>query len=278
MAEPDNDRHDLTADEIAARRHYRELHKKRKNGRLPPLPGFDATAGDLRDWLTVALNPAPGWRVTEFLRHGRQKADWCVLTLTGPDGSRHAFDVGEQRSLSPAAVEMAIVVATDGLCRPDCKLPSERKDIGTGLVAFATVTANQSREAETRDWTAQTVDAAEPLTGHTFTADGRADAISAMLARPKFDLVAAREYADQSTIIKPRPTLLIDKETPDQWIRVGDFATFWRHILGVGIIGQLTIDGRLAAIGIKRHNLNGRNRERQPRRLCLYRIGTEHDL
>jgi hypothetical protein len=270
---------DGTLADLEQRDQHRDRHKKRKNGKLPPLPGFGSAVDDYREWLTRGASPAPGYQVLDFLRHGRQPGDACTLVLRGPDGNRQEFDLGEQRLVKSAGtLEATLIGATDGLCRPRGLRRDELADMWAALVILATVTANQSRHDETRNWLGQTIDGAEPLTGHTLAADGRPDAISVMLARPKFDVVAAREYADPSTIIKPRPTLLVDSQTPDQWIRVGDLAVFWRQIVGVGVMGQSTIDGRLSAIDVKRHDFSGRDRDRQPRHLRLYRIAVENEL
>src|SRR5947208_8439585 len=81
---------------------------KRERG-LPLLPGHEATADDLRDWLTRALGPPPDHRVEEFQRAGRQKTDGCELTLSLPDGDRVRYRFGEQRELStPASLRIDV--------------------------------------------------------------------------------------------------------------------------------------------------------------------------
>ncbi|MGZ4185018.1 MAG: hypothetical protein ACXVSF_06495 [Solirubrobacteraceae bacterium] len=243
--------------------------------KLAWLPPYGTPASEWREWLTAALSPAPGHRIDRFLRHGRQRTDACEIVLVTPGGDRRSIELGEQRHLSsPNSLRATVIAATDGLLRPERLTQAELEDIWVALVALATVTAQQSEKGDTREWLEQTIDAATPLTGFTLTGAGRPDALAALLGR-KFDYHAARHLLDarKDEPSPPRPTLLIDAQTGEQWMRVGDLGTYWRHVLGVGTISHSAIDGRLSAIGVKRHEWAHKNASGSVRRVRLYRVG-----
>lgn len=240
---------------------------------LPWLPDYGSPPADWRHWLTNALRPAPGWRVEKFLRHGRQRTDSCELVLVGPNGRREFFELGEQRHLqTPNSVRATVIAATDGLLRPERLTQAELEDIWIALVSLATVTAAQNSKDETRDWLEETVAQAEPMTGHTLTSSGQRDAIAALLDRNVFNSLRAKQFADPAESNPPRPTLLIDSETGEQWMRVGEVAAFWRHVVGVGTMSQPTMDGRLSAIGVRRHSYACKDLSGRVRRARLYRV------
>ncbi len=245
----------------------------KKERTLRSLPDYGTPLPLWRDWLTKGLSPTRGHRVHSFLRHGRQRTDACTLVLIGPEEKPRSFDIEEQRLLStPASMRATLVSATDGLVRPERLTQAELEDIWIALVTLATVTAHQSQKDETREWLEATVEQAVPLTGHSLSPPKQVDGIQALLARDKFDYLRARRFLDAKEADPPRPTLLIDNVTGERWIRVGDLATFWRHVLGVGVMSQPTIDGRLSAIGIKRHEYAHKDAQGSVRRVRLYRV------
>jgi hypothetical protein len=168
-----------------------------------------------------------------------------------------------------------LVSATDGLVRPRSLSKAELEDIWIALVTLATVTANQSTQDETLEWLEQTVEQGDTdgLAGLSMIPAERPDALAAWLARPKFDYLAARKFTDPSEINPPRPTLLVDARTGERWMRVGDVAAFWRHVIGVGVMSQPTIDGRLSAVGVRRHEYTYKDPRGVTRRARLYRVG-----
>lgn len=234
---------------------------------------------DFRHWLTHGLNPAQGWKVHKFLRHGRQRTDSCELVLVGPNAEQRFFEIPEQKLLStPASLRSTLVGATDGLLRPERLTQAELEDIWIVLVELATVTANQSKKDEAREWLEQTIEQTDTngLADFTMTASGRVKTLEALLARNRFDWLAARRLADPSEINPPRPGLLVDAQTGERWMRVGEVAVFWRHVIGVGEMSQPTIDGRLGAIGVRRHEYPFRSLG-GTRRVRLYRIGAPEE-
>jgi hypothetical protein len=241
---------------------------------LRELPDHGEAPAEWRNWLTEALAPEPGYKVEKFLRHGRQRTDTCELVLVDRDRKRHTFEIEEQRFLStPSSLRAAIAAATDGRVRPRRLTQAELEDVWIALVSLATVTANQSVKDETRERLEQTIEQAEELTGLSLIAAERPRAFEALLARNQFDYLAARRFTDPTTTMPPRPVLLIDSRTGERWMRVGEVATFWRHVLGCEAIAQPKIDGRLAAIGVRRHEYTFKPLEGSTRRLRLYRVG-----
>ena len=241
--------------------------------RLQPLPDYGQAVASWRNWLNEALAPARGHKVCAFLRHGRQRTDTCTLVLLGPDGKHLDFEIAEQRFLAtPGTLRATLVAATDGLVRPGSLTKGEQEDVWIALVTLATVTAHQSTSDEARDWLETTIEEASELTGYSLTASARPDALAEIVGRNKFDYLAARRFTDPNTIDPPRPLLMVDAQTGERWIRVGDLAAFWRHVLGVGVMSQPTIDGRLSAIGVKRHPYTYKNSLGHTQRVRLYRV------
>jgi hypothetical protein len=245
--------------------------------RLKKLPRPDEPLSAVRDWLTKALAPAAGFRVEDFLRHGRQRTDGCELVLLGPGGQRRYFEVGEQRLLSTAGtVRATVVAATDALCRPGSLTKAEQEDIWVALVTLATVTANQDLKDEARDWLEQAEAAAERIEGHTLEPPGRLDALQKLVDRRYFNRLRALEYSDPlaDPATKPRPALLVDKNTGERWMRVGEVACFLRHVLGTPSMTQPTIDGRLAAFYVDRKDFSAKGAAGYAK-ASLYRLPDE---
>ena len=223
--------------------------------RLEHLPEYADDLSAWRDWLTAALCPADGFRVEDFIRHGRQRIDGCDLVLNGSGGQRLSFAIEEQRLLStPASQRPTLVAATDGLVRPGSLTRPEQEDVWIALVTLATVTANQDARSEARDWLVQVERAAEPMYGATLQPVGRLDALVKLGWRELFDRPRALDFADPKTKPedKPRPVMLVDSQTGEHWMRVSEVACFLRHVLGATPMAYPTLDGRLSAIGVGR--------------------------
>lgn len=245
----------------------------RSKRQLDPLPDHGKPPSEWREWLDRAVTPAAGYSVHNFLRHGRQRTDACELVLLGEGGERRSYEIPEQRLLStPATLRATLVSVTDGLVRPRSMTRAEQEDIWIAFVTLATVTAHQSDQDETREWLEATIEQAEPVTGLSLVPERRPDGLRALLARNTFGYVQARKFTDPAEVNPPRPTLLVDSHTGERWMRVGDVAAFWRHVLGVGTMSQPTIDGRLAAVGVKRHEYPVKV-GRSVHTVRLYRVG-----
>lgn len=221
------------------------------------LPDYGADLPTWREWLTKMMGPADGFRIEDFVRHGRQRNDACELVVVAPGGKRLRFEIAEQRFLStPGSLRATVAGVTDGLVRPGQLSKPELEDVWMALVTLATVTANQDLKSEARDWVEQFEEAAERITGHTLEPPGRVDALSRLVRyHARFERLAALAYADADVPPrdKPRPALLVDSaEVGVRWARVGEFACFLRHVIGTGSMSQPTIDGRLSQLDIAR--------------------------
>jgi hypothetical protein len=245
--------------------------------RLPSLPEYGAELSAWRDWLCAGLSPADGFRVDDFLRHGRNRDDGCELVVIAPGGRRLRFEIEEQRQLmSPASLRATVVAATDGLLRPDSLSRAELEDVWIALCTLATVTANQSEKAVARDWIGQLERAAERIEGYTLKPPHRLAGLVALDRRRTFDNAAAGEYLspDVPPADKPRPGLLVDCEEPDvRWMRVGEAAVFLRRVVGIPTTNQSKIDSRLAAVGVGREFYATRGRATHTQaKANLYRL------
>ena len=118
-----------------------------------------------------------------------------------------------------------------------------------------------------------TVQAAEVMAGLTLTKPERDTALWALVCRQNFDYAAARALVHSPPGKGLRPVLLLDAGTGEKWMRVGEVACYWRNVINVGTMSQPTIDGRLAAIGIKRHpDITYKDASGKVWRIRLYRM------
>jgi hypothetical protein len=233
-----------------------------KERRLPWLPDYGAGLPEWRDWLTAALTP-DGYRIDDFLRHGRQRGDTCELVVLAPGGKRLYFEIEEQRLLmSSASLRAALVGATDGLLRPGALTKSEFEDIWVALCTLATTRANQNEKDETREWLFEAIRAAEPIAGYTMQPPGRLDALLALTSRPLFDRIRAFEHTNPRIPLdqRPCPGLLIDETLECRWMRVGELVVYLRHVIGVPSMNQARLDGRLTAISVTRDSFSAQSR------------------
>jgi hypothetical protein len=223
------------------------------------------------------LRPKPGWRIDNFIRHGRDRADTCELELVGPGGARRRFEISEQRLLStPTALRATLTSATDGLIQPGSLVKSELEDTWVALVTIASVTANQSLKGEAGVWLAEAERAAEPIVDRTFEPVGRLDAIQALKHRDQFDSMRAKQYSDPDLIgPRPHPAVLIDSQTGERWMRVGEVAAFLRHVIGIQTSSQTRIDGRLAGAGAERKLFTAKNANGRTEKADVYRLPGE---
>lgn len=242
--------------------------------KLPPLPGHGTTLGDLRQWLTTALGPPPGYILQDFTRAGRQKTDPCELVLEAPGGGRVAYRFNEQRELStPSSLRAAIAAVTDSLCRVPALTRSEQEDIWIGLCALAEVLVQQDDRDEMRDWLEGFLRTAAHINGLTFEPEGQFDALLALQRRRLFTRAAALALSDPNIAPeqKTRPVVVHDGKTSRLWVRAGELATYLRHVVGTGPMPQSALDGRMAEVGADRMYFEKRIEEKHPHAV-LYQL------
>jgi hypothetical protein len=131
------------------------------------------------------------------------------------------------------------------------------------LVTIASVTANQDPRDEARDRIEQAEDAAVVIDGETLQGAGRLGALVALKRHGIFDRARAEGFIDarlRHDTPPPGPALLVDAQTGERWMRVGDVAAFLRYATGAPPMSQATLDGRLSAIGVERRRYAARRR------------------
>jgi hypothetical protein len=218
---------------------------------LPALPGHGATLGELRDWLTAALSPPPGYGVNDFERAGRLRGDPCKLTLSAPGGGEVWFRWNEQRELwSAGSLRASVYAQCDGLLRVPNLSRAELEDVWAALCMLAQVLVDQDDRDEMREWLVGFVAAGSNLNGITFTPAGRANALAVLRKRDRFTRRAAVELSDPMAdpLHLIRPVVVIDSEDSTRWVCALELATYLRHVVGV-TIAQPTLDARVGEIG-----------------------------
>jgi hypothetical protein len=241
---------------------------------LPPLPGHGHTLTELRDWLTTALAPPPGYLVTAFERAGRLRPDPCTLTLDAPGGGRVTYRWSEQRELwSASGLRASVYAQCDGLLRVPPLSKAELEDVWAALCMLAQVLVDQDDRDETREWLGGFLAVAEVLNGVTLAPTGRADALAALRGRGQFTRRAAMEMGDPTVDPRAllRPVVLIDSADAARWVRAGELATYLRHVVGV-TIAQTTLDARVGEIGGKRERMERRTGGTRHPAIVLYRL------
>lgn len=250
--------------------------KKKAKRTLDWLPDYGASHPALRLWITTALGFPEGWLVEDFIRFGRQRNDPCALVVTAPGGGLREFRFSEQRLLStPASLRSTVLSETDGIARMRALNVSEREEVWAALCTLARVTVKQTAIDETHDWIDRFLRVTSPTDEHTLEPVGRFEALKMMRSRPEFGRAAALRIDELDG--EHRPVLLVDRITHRQYIRAGDFATYLRHVIGVGPLSQSTLDGRVAEIDIEAITFEARRGTEHPR-VTAYRLpvdGTE---
>jgi hypothetical protein len=237
----------------------------------PRLPGHDADLATIRAYLTAAANLPAGWVVESAERHGQYGSDPMTITVRTPGEAPNVvirFE-GQRECSKPAALRAAFAEATDGASRMRNPSPAQAGDYYIGVCALARVTRRAGIADETWAWL------------HTYTASGtillghslrdrvqRYDALAALQARTEFDVARARRYVANDLHPDYRWTLLIDAESDELWLRVGELTTYVRNVLGERI-AQHTLDARVQEIGGERWTMEEDRRRSGMRHIIL---------
>lgn len=251
--------------------------------KMPP-HGADLTA--IRDYLTQAANLPLGYVVHDIERLGQYGSDPMIVTIRTPGDARNiTIRFRNQRDASkPSALRGAFFEATAGASRMKYPKPAEASDFYGMVCALAQVTDDSTTADETAAWVSEYLTNADHLGGYTLTAIGVHDALEALRARREFTAPQARNWLAGMLAPGDRWTLFVDAQASTQWIRVGEFATYVRHIIGgVGRLGQHTLDALMKEIGSKRVRFESdrRGRTADGRRvgshpqLWLYRVPSD---
>lgn len=226
--------------------------KPRPRGVLPYLPK-EREPLSLRRWLTLAFHPEKGWTLHGFERAGRDARDPATLMFSNGRESR-TFRFKTQRELMKSPRSIASAISDGWLAMPHLT-PSEVEDVWVALCTLGRVLTEHDEVEQTREWIEQMLPSTLPLTGHSLVPDARHGALMAIKASGEFT------KSDALSMIRPpsngdgehyqqRPIRFIDSQTGEQWVRVGETATFVRWIVGVEPLSHATLKARLHEIGM----------------------------
>jgi hypothetical protein len=222
--------------------------KPRPRGTLPYLPG-DRDPDLLRGWLTRAVRPESGWSVADFDRTGRDPADPCTLHIkNGRDSRSYRFRAQRDLFKTPRTT---IATVTDGWLDVPHLTGGEIEDLCVALCRLGAVLTEYDERYETRKSVEQLLVGTAPMHGHTLLPDGRYDALVAIKAQGEFT------KPDAMSMLRPgddrwqrRPIRFVDKDTGEQWVRMGEAATYLRWVLGVEPLSHSTLRSKLQEIGV----------------------------
>ena len=244
----DGEWQDFTADDIDAAQ-----EKPRPKGSLPWLPK-ERVPLTLCRWLTLAFHPEKGWTLQGYERAGRDLRDPATLRFSNGRESR-SFRFKTQRELMNAPRSTTVAISDGWLAMPHLT-PGEVEDVWVALCTLGRVLTEHDEVEQTREWIEQMLPSTLPLTGHTLVPDGRHDGLMAIKGSGEFT------KSDALSMIRPsngngdhehyqqRPLRFVDAQTGEQWLRVGETATFVRWIVGVEPLSHATLRARLHEIGM----------------------------
>lgn len=235
------------SDEVARKRQA----KSRANGWPRELPAHDADSHQLRDYLNAAAQLPAGYAIAAAERLGQYGSDPMTVTITTPGRSRDlTVRFRNQRDASkPAALRAALGEATRGLSRMKAPTTGQAMDFYTALLQLANVAEDSVAADETVDWFAGYVEAGDVVRGSLRSADRRYDTLAVVRGRPQFDRKAAQRYVRDDLEPGRRWTVLVDDAREEQWVRVGEFTTYVRHVLGIGRLAQHSLDALVREAG-----------------------------
>lgn len=247
MNEPPDDPYNDAIDEVA---HQRD-GKVRRNGWPKEVPGHDADLHQVRDYLNAAAQLPPGYAIAAAERLGQYGTDPMTVTISTPGRTRDwKVRFRNQRDASkPGALRGALSEATRGLSRMKYPSPAQASDFYGVLLMLANVIEESTPADETVEWLAGYVEHGDVIRGTLRSSERRYDVLAGIRDRPQFDRTAAQRYLRDDLEPGKRWTVLVDDEHEEQWIRVGEFTAYVRHIIGVGRVGQHTLDALVHEAG-----------------------------
>lgn len=236
---------------------------KRPKG-WPKLPGHDADLKAIRDYLTTAARLPNDWQIETAERHGRYATDPLTITVRTPGEAGNIqvrFDA--QRDCSKAgALRGAFSEATSGASRMKYPKPAEASDFYVMVCALAQVASTATVAEETMAWLHEYLERAWLIENMTLTPDHRFDALVELQKRPAFDRIQAGRYLAGSLDPRERWVAIVDSRTGELWIRAGEFASYMRHVYGIGSLSQPSLDARIIETGGQRIRLDEDRRSR----------------
>lgn len=246
-----------------------------KNGKRsnswPKMPGHDVPLAMIREYLTTAARLPNDWCIDRAERHGQHGSDPLTVTIRRPgdlDDVSVRFEA--QRDCSkPGTLRGAFAEATKGQCRMKYPSPAQASDFYLMVCALADVGVVATTADETEGWLHQYLERAWLMTDMTLTPDCRYDALCALQGRREFDRVQAGRYIAGNLDEREHWLAIVDSQTDELWIRAGEFASYMRHVYGVGTLAQHDLDARIRELGGERLRLEEDRRHKNGRHIAL---------
>jgi hypothetical protein len=227
--------------------------KPRPKGTLPYLP--DGRDQDLlRGWLTLAFRPDDGWSFDAFQRPTTERTDGCSIAFrNGRETVTYRFK--RQGDLMGQSLRATVLSVSNGELDMPHLTGSEIEDVWAGMCKLGRVLTDYDERDETRKWVEQMLDATEALTGYTLVPDGRRDALLAIREHGEFKFLDAKALLsarrDDNPALLSYPIRFVDCQTGEQWLRMGETATYLRWVVGADPLSHGSLKGRLADIGVE---------------------------
>lgn len=246
-----------------------------KADKWPDLPDHDADLGEIRSYLTRAARFPLLYGIEDVHRHGKRGDDPMTVTVRAPGQVRDLrvrFPRQDDAS-KPATLRTTMARETNGLSRMKHPSQAQAADFFTMLCALASVTENGTEAENTRAWLDEFLGHVFPLTGHSLAdPERRFDALQALRAR-RFERPEAEKFRRGELDPLSLPSLLIDDETGEHWVRASELAAYLRHVHGVRDgLAQPTLDSLLEEIGVSRHYFDVKRESGHPK-LVVYCLG-----
>jgi hypothetical protein len=252
--------------------------RRGRSGGWPKLPDLDATLVVIRDYLTTCAALRPGWVVESARRFGQYGNDPLTITVRTPgtDANIEIRFESQRDCAKPAALRGAFAEATKGASRMKYPKPAEASDFYLMVCALAESASTATIADETEAWLHEYLGLAWVLEDLTFEPPHRYDTLNALRKRREFDRRQAGRYLRGDLDEKEHWTVVVDSESDKLWIRVGELATYMRHVYGIGTLPMHTLDARIRETGGERDHVDEDLRTQGGRHLSLvfYRFPT----
>jgi hypothetical protein len=269
-------REEFTAEDFERHERRKHWNNKRKDGSIPSLT--DEILDDpewLRDWLTAALRPRPGWRVLDFT-HGDDDDTPCMLELgNGQERAKYRWRTLGKLSASPERFDKSISATTSGQLRPPQLSKKEHGDVIRALCTLRPAIVAQSEPDQAKDWLFNVLDVTRSIEGHTLLdLAGQRDALAALKSYREFSFLDTVAICRRPEDPWPwQPACLIDRETGAMGLRPLEALTVLRHLHRIQPLHIRVLTYRWREIGVEyRHFDPGRQPGRRHLKGWLYLV------
>jgi hypothetical protein len=223
---------------------------------LPERPDRNASVPELGEWLTTAIAPRPGARVSRFVRYGRDDDDACLIEVLTPGETPVSWKFPRQGRLrSPQSLRTTLAGVTDGFFLMPPLSKTECEDVWITLCRLAIVLLEHDEAHEAADWLLECLGEAE-LQRLSFEPAHVEDSLRVLRSQPGFSKAAAEALRDPRSVVAPeqrrRPRLLEDPHvTGRRWLIATELEAFVRYTIGLNApLAPRTLQGRMTQLGV----------------------------